>query len=208
MGASQAGDGPYLMESLAGDVAGVLDWLKMERVTLVGHSLGGYVAMAFCRMYGERVARLALVCSRLAADTAAIAAAREALADHIEREDRIDAVLDAYLPKEFALKSLSADPRLLERARTIASENTPRGLAAMLRGMAQRVASDDIAQELTMPVVAIAGALDAVVPIDEAREMTRVFPNARLETMERSGHLPMLEEPERLTRALLDFATG
>jgi pimeloyl-ACP methyl ester carboxylesterase len=78
----------------------------------------------------------------------------------------------------------------------------------MLRGMAQRVASDDIAQELTMPVVAIAGALDAVVPIDEAREMTRVFPNARLETMERSGHLPMLEEPERLTRALLDFATG
>src|SRR5690242_21925192 len=68
MGASSVPEGPYLMETLAGDVAAVLDALGMERASIVGHSMGGYVAMAFCRMYAERVTRLALVCSRLAAD--------------------------------------------------------------------------------------------------------------------------------------------
>ncbi|HLI95248.1 MAG TPA: alpha/beta fold hydrolase, partial [Candidatus Baltobacteraceae bacterium] len=55
MGRSSVPDGPYLMETLAGDVAAVLDALGIDRACIVGHSLGGYVAMAFCRMYSERV---------------------------------------------------------------------------------------------------------------------------------------------------------
>ncbi|MGZ3499178.1 MAG: alpha/beta fold hydrolase [Vulcanimicrobiaceae bacterium] len=206
MGSSSVSDGPYLMESLAGDVAAVLDQLKIDRATLVGHSLGGYVAMAFCRMYSERVDRLALVCSRLGADSAKTAASREELAQSAEREGSVDPIVDAYLPRLFGEESIGRDSAAFKRAREIARKNDPRGCAAMLRGMAQRVASEDIAEELTMPVLIIAGALDRIVPLEEARAMTGVFPNARLEVMERSGHLPMLEEPELLARVLAEFA--
>src|SRR6202011_1188956 len=49
-GESEPSDGPALMEALAGDVAGVLDALHVERAALVGHSIGGYVVLAFFRM--------------------------------------------------------------------------------------------------------------------------------------------------------------
>src|ERR1700694_2708479 len=55
-GESEPSDGPALMEALAGDVAGVLDVLGIERAALAGHSIGGHVALAFFRMFSERAA--------------------------------------------------------------------------------------------------------------------------------------------------------
>ena len=208
MGKSSAPDGPYLMETLAGDVAAVLDSLGVERAAIVGHSLGGYVAMAFCRMYSERVTRLALVCSRLAADTPEIAKAREDLADRAERDGRMNAIVDAYVPRLFAPLTLEAREPGVNRAREIAAQNDPRGAAAMLRGMAQRVESYDIAEELDMPVLVVAGASDQLIPVLEAEEIRRAFPNAALRVMGRSGHVPMLEEPAALSGVLLEFALG
>jgi 3-oxoadipate enol-lactonase len=208
MGASSVPDGPYLMETLAGDVAAVLDALGIDRAAIVGHSLGGYVAMAFCRMYTERVTRLALVCSKLAADSPEAARGREDLADRAEREDRIDAIVDSYIPRLFARSSLENRSPAVNRARTIARKNPVKGAAAMLRGMAQRVDADDIAEELQMPVLIVAGAWDQVVGLSEAEQMRRAFPRADLRVMGHSGHLPMLEEPEALGEALTTFLRG
>lgn len=205
MGRSSVPNGPYLMETLAGDIAAVLDTLAIDRAAIVGHSLGGYVAMAFCRMYTERVTRLALVCSRLAADTAQAAEDREALADRAEREDRIDAIVDTYLPKQFAPSLLEKRSPAIDLARTIAKENSVAGAASMLRGMAQRVESFDIAEELNMPVLIAAGGADQIVGLAEAEQMRRAFPRADLRVLGRSGHLPMLEEPDALSDLLLGF---
>jgi pimeloyl-ACP methyl ester carboxylesterase len=206
MGRSSVPDGPYLMETLAADVAAVLDAQGIERAAIVGHSLGGYVAMAFCRMFSERVTRLALVCSRLAADSPETARNREELADRAEREDRIDVVVDAYIPRLFARATLEERSPIVARGREIAAKNTARGAAAMLRGMAQRVDSNDIAEDLQMPVLIVAGAGDQVNAVAEAEEMRRAFPQATLQVLSRSGHLPMLEQPDVLTEHLLRFA--
>ena len=208
MGRSSVPGGPYLMETLAGDIAAMLDSLSIDRATIVGHSLGGYVAMAFCRMYTERVTRLALVCSRLAADTAEAAKAREDLADRAEREDRIDAIVDSYIPKQFAPSLLEKRASAVDRARAIAHQNNVAGSAAMLRGMAQRVEAYDIAEELLMPVLIVAGGADQIVSRSEAEQMRRAFPRAELEVLGGSGHLPMLEEPDALSALLLRFTGG
>ncbi len=205
MGKSRGGPGPYLMESLAGDVASVLDAGGIDRCAIVGHSAGGYVALAFARMFTERVAALALVCSRLRSDSPDIAAAREALAERLENEGTIEPALEAYLPKLLARNVSQQRVELLERARRIAQNNTPTGLAAMLRGMAMRSDSMDIAPELTMPVLIVAGASDQIVTEQESGEMRDAFPNADLRVISNSGHLPMLEAPQALTEALDAF---
>jgi pimeloyl-ACP methyl ester carboxylesterase len=117
----------------------------------------------------------------------------------------MDPIVDAYLPKLFAPSSLQQLAPAVERAREIAHRNDPRGAAAMLRGMAQRVDSYDIAQELDMPVLIAAGGADQVVPLEEAEQMRRAFPSATLKVLGRSGHLPMLEEPGALTGLLTEF---
>lgn len=208
MGASSAPDGPYLMEALAGDIAAVLDALGVERAAIVGHSLGGYVAMAFCRMYTERVTRLALVCSKLAADAPQVAASREDLADRAEREDSIDAIVESYLPRLFAPATLASRAPAVDRVRAIARKNSVKGAAAMLRGMAQRVDACDIAEELQMPVLVAAGGADQVVSLDEAELVRRAFPHAELQVLGASGHVPMMEEPEAFGEVLARFLRG
>lgn len=201
MGASGSGDGPFLMESLAADVAAVLDALGVERASIAGHSLGGYVALAFARMFTERIERLALVCSRLRADSREQASSREALADGLERDTGV-LLADEYVTRLLSDITKKEHPEIVQRVAEIARTTDPRGAAALLRGMAMRSDSSDIAPELSMPVLVLAGGRDVVVPLDEAREIAASFPNSALAVAERSGHLPMLEEPAFTSEAL------
>jgi pimeloyl-ACP methyl ester carboxylesterase len=68
--------------------------------------------------------------------------------------------------------------------------------------MALRASSEDIAEDLDVPMLMIGGASDCVVSVDEARAIAAEFPRGRLVLCEQSGHLPMLEEPQRVTDAL------
>lgn len=201
-GTSSIPEGPYLMERLAADVAAMLDALGIERAALVGHSMGGYVALAFARMFTERVTRLALVASRLRGDTPEEAAARYALADRIERDASVEPVIEAYISRLLAPETIVQRAEVVARATEIARLNTPRGVAATLRGLAVRASSEDIAEDLELPVLVVAGAADRVVPLDEARSALAKFRRAELVVCAHSGHLPMLEEPPAVAGAL------
>lgn len=201
-GTSNAPEGPYLMENLAGDVAAVLDSLGVERAALVGHSLGGYVAIAFARMYVERLTGLALVCSRIDADAAEVSKIRYDLAARAEAERSAAPVAQWLAPRMLAPERYRDDsPEVGALARLLASADAS-GTAAMLRGMAVRDPGNDIAEDLDVPVLVVAGGRDQAVPIDAARATAAAFPNARIEILEGSGHVPMLEVPEQLGRIL------
>jgi 3-oxoadipate enol-lactonase len=204
-GTSSVPDGPYLMERLAADIAAVLDALGIARAALVGHSMGGYVALAFARMFTERVSRLALTPSRLVGDTPQQAAERRELARRVERDDDVSPVVESYVPRLFAATTVDERPELVERAVAIARRTAPHGAAGALRGMALRASGEDIAEDLEVPMLMLAGACDAVVRLDEAGEIARRFPQGRLTVCDRSGHLPMLEEPDCVTEALLSW---
>lgn len=196
-GSSNAPEGPYLMENLAGDVAAVLDAIGVERAAIVGHSLGGYVALAFARMYVERLSGLALVCSRIDADTAEVSKIRYELAERAETERSAAPVAEWLIPR-----MLPSDGAAV--ARLMAGADF-RGAAATLRGMAVRDPGADIAEDLHIPILVVAGALDRAVPLEVARATAAAFSHARFEIMKESGHVPMFDEPERLGVILEDW---
>jgi 3-oxoadipate enol-lactonase len=201
-GQSDTSPGPYLMETLAADVATVLDAVGVERAAIAGHSMGGYVAMAFLRMFSERVERLALIASRLRADTSSEARSRLELAERLERERSMEPLIESMLSRLFGPLTEDIHPETMERAADIVRNNDPSGAAAALRGMALRSSSEDIAEDVDVPVLVVAGARDHVLPVSEARDNARLFRRAELVICERSGHLPMLEEPGHVTGAL------
>ncbi len=205
MGASSVPDGPYLMESLAGDVAAVLDALGIERATLVGHSLGGYVALAFARMYVERLDRLVLVASRITADTPERATHRFELADDAERSASSARIIAEMLEVTLGATTRRKQPEIAEKFKKIAENNDPRGLAAMLRGMALRDGAEDIAGDLTVPVLVVAGVEDPGMPAQEAEQTAASFPGGALLRLDASGHVPMLEVPDQLNATLLSW---
>ena len=208
-GASNAPEGPYLMENLAADVAAVLDSAGIERASIAGHSLGGYVAIAFARMYAERLERLALVCSHIASDSAEMSKIRYELADEIERRQSVSAAADWIHPRMLRAGDGGEDAaEMAARLWTTMQAADCGGTAAMLRGMAVRDPGTDIAPDVRVPVLVVAGAFDRALPLDAARETARAFPHSTFVVMERSGHVPMLDEPERLAAVLADWMSS
>ncbi|MEO9171223.1 MAG: alpha/beta hydrolase [Candidatus Baltobacteraceae bacterium] len=198
VGATNVPDGPYLMETFASDVAAVLDSLGIERAAIAGHSLGGYVAIAFARMYLERLSRLALVCSRIDADTPELSKIRYGLAERVESERSPMPAVEWYFPKMLASTCYEGASAPAQTLAGMMKAADYRGAAATLRGMALRDPGTDIAADVSAPVLVVAGGLDRSVPFENARATAAAFPNSRLEVLEESGHVPMLEEPGRL----------
>ena len=183
-----------------GDVADVLDALGIERAAIVGHSLGGYVTFAFFRMFAERCTGLGLISTRAEEDDDATANFRYDLAARAEREG-IGPVADAFASRLFAPDTYLHRPELVARARAIVDRTSPAGAAAMLRGMAARVSSEDLFEEIDVPVRVIAGTQDAMWPFDRAEKMASAIRGAQLDTLA-CGHVPLYEDPDAVTASL------
>lgn len=205
LGASSVSAGPYLMETLAADVAALLDAHSIERATIVGHSLGGFVALAFFRMFRERVTGLGLVASRASAETPELAAGREELAQKAESEGMAP-IVERYIPRLFGPSVYAGDPALVARTKGLIERADPRGAAALLRGMAMRVDSRDLLEEIDVPFILVAGDADQLGNLGEAKVTARTVPGGVFECLEGCGHLPMLEAPRRLCAVLDPFA--
>ncbi|MEA2719086.1 MAG: hypothetical protein QOJ39_950 [Candidatus Eremiobacteraeota bacterium] len=214
-GESEPSDGPALMEALAGDMAGVLDSLHVERAALAGHSIGGYVALAFFRMYAERVTGLALVASHVSEDAGKnpnadpaqreLAASRDALAVRLESERTMDAAVESYLPRYFAPHFYRERPDLIERARALMQKQNPHGCAQLVRGMKERLDSHDLLADVNVPALVIAGDADTYLKADSLRETSAAM-RAEFVLLENTGHLPMWEAPHETADALASFA--
>lgn len=200
LGASRGGPGPYLMESLASDVAAVLDALGIERAVIVGHSLGTYVAYAFFRMFEERVLGLGLVSGRADADSPETAARRFAVAERIERDGMEPAAAD-WVRQFFAPAVYRERPELVALARRIVLATNADGAAAVLRGMALRVAADDLFAHIAVPVLLVSGRFDTFATLDHQHAVGAAIRGARVVALE-TGHVPLLEAPEALAAQL------
>jgi len=206
LGTTTPTPGPYLMEQLAGDIAAILDGLGIERAVLAGHSLGGYVAFAFYRMFAERCLGLGFVCSRATADDPTAATARYALADAVERQG-MQPVVDAFVPRYFAPAFYQSAPEAVARIRSIVERTVPAGAAAMLRGMAMRGSSEDLLDEIDVPVRVVAGMKDSFSTPEAMRSIARRVKGAELDLFD-CAHVPMVEVPEALSASLERLVTS
>ncbi len=202
-GASPAPEGEYRMDLLAADVAALLDRLGVERAVWVGHSMGGYVALAALRTMPERVAGLVLCASHPFADPPDKAASRRASAAQALREGTAPLV-SGMLPLLFRpgtnLETISA-----HFIRSMMLRTPPQGVAGVLSGMAARPDAVDALRPLDPPKAILAGRDDQIVRLADLQALVAELPHVALHVIDGAGHLPMIEQPEATTAALRAF---
>ena len=203
-GESDVPEGPYLMETLADDIAALLNELEIEECVLGGFSMGGYAAFAFYRAYSNRVRALILADTRPQADTPEGRAAREETAQLAAREGS-QVVAERYLPRMLTAETLQDPTGTTARLRAMMEAAPPAGIAGALRGMALRPDSTDLLAQIHCPTLILAGEEDGIVPPADAAFMAERIPNARLVTIRRAAHLANMERPEAFNRALVNF---
>jgi len=205
-GESQVTAGPYTMEMLADDVHALLQARGVRTAVVGGHSMGGYVALAFARQYPEMLRGLILVNTRPGADSAEGKANRQAAAAKA-RQQGSQAIADDMLPKLLSPVTLQGQPALVAQVHGWMAATAVEALAHAQLGMAGRRDSQDVLESLFLPVQVITGADDKLIPVSESEAMARTVPGARLAILADAGHLASLEAPAAFNAALWDFLT-
>ena len=206
-GISQVMGPIHTMDFLADTVAGVLDELEIEKATIVGHSMGGYVALQMLQRHSERMEGIVLLSSTPNPDSP------EKLLDRDREIALVEAghkdMLAATASKNgFAndnLKRMQDEITFLEEQVLVVE---PEGVVALLRGMKERKDSNELLRTSSLPQLFILGKKDNYIPLEKAEKMVADHPQAKVAWLENSGHLGYFEEPEACAAALLDFMKG
>lgn len=194
-GGSEAPGTSYLLTDLAADLAALLNHLGIERAALAGHSMGGYVALAFAQAHPERVHGLALVASHVFPDPPEKKPVRYADAAAIEAQG-VKLMAEGFPAK------LTANEALHPVIRDIILRQSVHGVAESLRAMAERADMSTLLAGAKYPVAAIHGAADTLIPVSRARDGKALAENIQLVEIEGAGHVPMMEAPEATAEAL------
>ena len=187
------------MDDYASDIASLLDHLNIQKAAIVGHSMGGYVALAFARLYPERVSGLGLVSSQVLADPPERKEGRYKSAADVEANG-IGSVVEAMAPK------FTTDQKLQAYARDSMQRQQPAAYIGALKAMAERADSTPLLSSFHFPVVIVHGDSDSLIPIDRAREVKQALPQAHLVELQGAGHMPMMEAAEKTAEALRHLA--
>lgn len=197
-GRSSGGPAFGSLDQHADAIAALLDERGVVRATVVGVSMGGYIALALAKRHPERLLRLALVDARTAADSPEARAGR---AQNIEvvKQQGVPALLERMLPK---LLRANAAPSLVNCIRQMGGEQLAPGIIAALEAMRDRPDSTAVLAGIAVTTAIIVGAHDALLTVAEAREMADTSDYAYVEVIEEAGHLSPCEAPEAVARAI------
>lgn len=191
------------MEAYADFLAAYLDEQKQNVVSIVGMSMGGYVALAFAERFPNRVASLGLISSQPGADTPEAKQARQEMIAKIT--DKGPAVAaDAILPKMFS-DERSSDPDLVKYPREGADSAGRDGLIWALQSMAARPDRSHLLSTLQCPVLVLHGSADKIVPIAKARAASELCQKPIFVEIRGAGHATPLEAPDQVANALVQL---
>lgn len=194
----------HTMEFLADTVAAGVRALGITRCTVVGHSMGGYVALALCERHPELLDGLVLLSSTPYADSPEKAEnrRREIALVQAGRKELLSRVAPAA---GFAEENRDRMADEIEDLTEQVFVTEDEGIVALLNGMITRKDRSEVLRTTKVPVLFILGRKDNYIPVETAEKMVAEHPEARVVWLENSGHMGFLEEPEATAAALLDF---
>jgi pimeloyl-ACP methyl ester carboxylesterase len=209
--------GDYSLGAHASGIRDLLVGLNFERASIVGHSLGGGIALQFAYQFPERCERLVLVSSGgLGGDVhlllrAATLPGSEFVLPLLAHRRLVEVA--SLIPRALGRIGVRTGPDLTEMVRGYESLSTPEARNAFIHTLrsvidptGQRInASDRLYLAAKMPSLLVWGSRDRIIPVEHAQPTHEGMPGSRLELFERAGHFPHLDDPVRFARTVEAF---
>ena len=203
-GASEVGSGPATMGKHAADLDALCRANQIESGIFFGVSIGGYAMFELWRKSRERVKALILCDTRAQADTSTAKATRLQAASDVETKGPNE-YLDGMVAKLLGDSTRRNRPDLVRTGRAMMAEMTVAGIAATLRGMAERPDSVPTLSTIDVPTLVLVGEEDTLTPPADAELMQRAIKGSKLARIPSAGHYAPFEQPEAVLKVVRPF---
>ena len=175
---------------------------NFNQFCLIGHSMGGYITLAFAEKYPELLNSFGLFHSSAYADDEAKIATRKKGIDFIKKNGA-EAFLKTSIPNLFSEQTKEEDPELISQLFNIAKNISPAALIQYYEAMILRPDRTSVLQSFTKPVLFIIGKHDTAVPLQASLQQCYIPAISSVHILQHSGHMGMWEE-EKLSTSYLE----
>ncbi|MGC9470706.1 MAG: alpha/beta fold hydrolase [Bacteroidales bacterium] len=203
-GDSEVPGGKPSIDRMAEMVFELMDKLGIERFTVAGHSMGGYVALAMAGQQASRLEGFCLFHSTPFADTGEKKENRERGIELI-RQGKKNLLVGQHVPSTFALHHEQTMQKTIEAIRERALKTPDKGVIYVLEAMKNRPDRTRTLKELKIPVLLVHGMHDRFISLESLKRIHALVPRSVAVILENSGHMGFLEEPQEAAEHLLRF---
>jgi pimeloyl-ACP methyl ester carboxylesterase len=193
----------HSMEMLAKCVKHVMDALRLKKYVLIGHSMGGYTALAFAELFPDSLKGLALLNSTALADSEEKKKDRNRAIQLIKKNKKV--YTRNTIKNLFATRNIKYLKEEIAFATKIALRTGKQGAIASLEGMKDRPNRDIILGMVEYPLLMVIGELDNILPHASLLEQAGTLRNKQICYLEYDGHMSFLENPRIVHQHLRKF---
>ena len=192
------------MEGLAQSVKAVLEAEGITECAMIGHSMGGYVTLAFAEKWGKNLRGFGLFHSTAFADSEEKKSTRQKGIDFIKQNGAY-AFLKTTLPNLYSPATKETAPALLQQHLQSVGYFTDAALIQYYQAMMARPDRTEVLKQTTLPVLFVLGKWDAAVPPEDGWKQCYLPQKSYIHMLDGSGHMGMMEEAEKSNQLLLDY---
>jgi len=185
-------------------VNAVLEAERIEKCVLIGHSMGGYVTLAFAKLYEQKLLGYCLFHSQPNADTLDKKGMRNKSIQFVERHGHA-LYFKGLIPKLFSQKFLSGNRHTVDKLTYYGSQMQTKGVICQLKAMRDRPDNQVVLKNAKVPVCFIIGKLDVAVPAENSLNQTFLPKVSDIHILPRVGHMGMFEAPKKTVGILRNF---
>lgn len=202
-GESQLPEADPSITIMANAVVKVLETEGVDKFVVVGHSMGGYVALNIGDRFADHVKGVCLFHSHASADTEEAKELRDRTIKVIERDGLgfvSNFIIDLYDPSNVELLR-----KEIQKGKEVARSTNPKGVIAALKAMRDRSSMLDYLTQMEVPLAMIAGKQDSRIPMQKVLAQSALSKDVQLLMLERVGHMGMHEAPNKCLKFIQSF---
>ena len=181
------------LKDFAGALHAIMEFENIPELVLIGHSMGGYISLAFAEKYPEKISALGLFHSSSYKDSADKKESREKSIRFIQNHDPA-LFVEQSIPGLFSESFKSEHPEEIRKLTDRYANFSRESLVQYLDAMKNRPATTGVLKSITKPVLFIMGEEDKAVPIKDALEQCHLPRISYIHVLTRAAHMGMIEQ--------------
>jgi len=193
----------HSMPFMADVVKATMEAENITKTILIGHSMGGYVSLAFAKKFPKLLRGLVLFHSQAAADNAGGKKNRTRTME-IVKKDHKDFIAK-FIPLLFAEENVTRFALEINHLRQLSFQTPAQSVTAALAGMRDREDNLGILKKAAFPVFFVAGKQDSRIPLEKIMPQLHLPAHAEALILDKTGHMGFVEAPEKIFPAVGDF---